>query len=269
MWCFPRHLVLAILLPIVIASTGRAVTLDWDAVTWAPGSLSNSYDIDPTKTGTDVTVTVSGDTARLQPEVAAPNPQTPTTAPAFGGGLATTEKTLCLAIDLSNKNQGITVTLDFSSLYAAGIYHLSFKLFDIDYANSGTSTYQDRLRSIYGTTVGDAQVAPTITTSVNNTVSGTGTSRVVDGTVSTLDTGATSGDGNVTIDFGHTAIRSFTFTYGSSAAFGDPTYQHVGLYDFTYSPVPEINPAITAVLSCIAAVFLIRYHRNDVRKRRL
>lgn len=265
---FPRSRALwATLSFLLVSSAGAdAVTLDWDTVTWTPGVLTNSFDIDSAKTGDDVTVTVSGNTAQLQPEIAAPRPMTPTVATAFQGGLAQAEKSLCIAIDLSKDTQFVTVTLDFSAEYAAGIYHLSFTLFDIDFGNNGSSTYQDQLSSIYGTDAGGAHVAPTITTSLNNTVVGTGLTRMVNGTVSTSDSGDTSANGNVTIDFGHTAIRSFTFTYGSSTLFKDPTYQHVGLYDFTYSPVPEINPAWSAVFSCCAATILILRHRANFRK---
>jgi hypothetical protein len=110
-------------------------------------------------------------------------------------------------------------------------------------------------------------VAPTITTSVNNTLSGTGLTQVVDGTVTTVDTGAGSGNGNVTISFGATAIRSFTFTYGSgSGTVADPTYQHVGLSDITFTPVPELNPAWSAIGSCLVAAVLILRHSAKFRK---
>src|SRR5437764_1502778 len=81
---------------------------------------------------------------------------------------------------------------------------------------------------------GVTQVAPTITTSANNSKTGTLLAQVVDGNVSTVDTGAGSGSGNVTISFA-APIKSFTFVYGSGAAAQkDPTYQHMGLGDITF-----------------------------------
>ena len=46
-------------------SVGSAVTLDWSAVTWTAGSLSNSYDIDPSNPGNDITIAMSGNTGNF------------------------------------------------------------------------------------------------------------------------------------------------------------------------------------------------------------
>lgn len=248
--------------------TARAVTLDWDTTAWTAGSLSNSYDVDPASAGNDVTVTVSGNTAQLQPEIVPPNPQTPAVTTNFQGGLATAENTLCLAVNFTNQTQQITVTVDFSALYAQGVESVSFKIFDVDFANAGGSTYQDQIRSITALSIdGSTLIAPTITTSPNNTLSGSGLSQVVDGITSTVDTGAGSGAANVTIDFGTNAIKSFTFTYGSgSGTVADPTYQHIGIYDIDFTPVPEINPVWGAVCSCVAAAGLVLFHHAKARK---
>jgi len=145
------------------------------------------------------------------------------------------------------------------------VQNVSLTLFDVDFSATTGNTFQDQLRSITATSVdGVTLVAPTITTSANNTLSGPG---VVDGIVSTVDTGPGSGNGNVTISFGSAAIKSFTFTYGSgSGTVADPTYQHIGLSDITFTPVPEINPAWTAVGSCLLAAALILRHSAKFRK---
>jgi hypothetical protein len=249
-------------------ATAHAVTLDWDSVTWTAGSLTNSYDIDPSKAGNDVTVTVSGNTAQFQQELASGNPMTPAITPDFQGGLGTTQNTLCLAVNFTNQSQAVTVTVDFSALYAAGVQNVSFTLFDIDFSNASGNTYQDQLRSIVATSIdGTTQIAATITTSANNTLSGSGINQVVNGTASTVDTGAGSGSGNVTISFGTAAIKSFTFTYGSgSGTVADPTYQHVGIHDISFTPVPEINPAWSALGSCLVAAALILRHSAKFRK---
>jgi hypothetical protein len=92
--------------------------------------------------------------------------------------------------------------------------------------------------------------------------------QVVNGIASANDTGANSGRGNVTISFGANAIRSFTFTYGSgSGTVANPTYQHIGLHDITFTPVPEVNPAFGAVLSCIGATLLVLRHNARHRRR--
>ena len=87
------------------------------------------------------------------------------------------------------------------------------------------------------------------------------------GIATNADTGATSGNGNVTISFGATAISSFTFTYGSgSGTVANPTYQHIALDDISFTPVPEINPAWSALGSCLVAAALILRHSGKFRK---
>lgn len=265
---FKRLLRSALIAPFLVA-TAHAITLDWNTVTWTAGSLSNSYDVDAAKSGNDITVTVSGNTALLQQELASGNPMTPAITPDFQGGLAAPVNSLCIAVNFTNQSQAITVTVDFSSLYTLGVQNVSFTLFDIDFSNVSGNTYEDELRGITATsTDGVTLVAPTITTSANNTLSGTDLTQVVNGTVSTADTGAGSGNGNVTISFGATAIKSFTFTYGSGGPAGvtDPTYQHVGISSITFTPVPEINPAWSAVGSCLLAAALILRHSAKFRK---
>lgn len=252
---------------VAACSVSRALTIDWDSVPWTNGSLINSLDVDPARPGNDVTVSVSGDTPQLQPELASPNPMTPAVTRAFDGGLSPGQNTLSLAVNFTNQSQVITVTVDFSAQYAQGMTNVSFTIFDVDFSNTSGNTYQDQLTSIRAVGIDGTLIAPTITTSANNTLSGTGLNQVVNGIASTSDTGANSGRGNVTISFGTTAIRSFTFTYGSgSGTVADPTYQHIGLHDITFTPVPEMNPAWSAALSCLAAGLLI--FRHNARHRR-
>ena len=255
------------LLSLFSMTTAHAVVLDWDTVTWTPG-FTNSFDIDPAVAGNDVTVAISGDTAVLQNG-------SPTVANYFQGGLATVQNTLYIGFDLANQSQFVTVTVNFSNLYLQGVENVSFTIFDVDFDNlKNSSEYQDQLRSITGlSTDGVTQIAPTITTSPNNTRTGTGLSQVVSGTVTTADTGAgaVSSNGNVTISFGTNAIQSFTFRYGSGAdttRHQDPTYQHIGIHDISFTPVPEINPALAGALSCLAATGLMFFHRARVKSRR-
>jgi hypothetical protein len=253
--------------PFLIA-TAHAVTLDWNAVTWTAGSLSNSYDVDPARPGNDITVSVSGNTAQLQPELVSPNPMTPAITTDFQGGLGTAPNTLCLAADFTSQAQSVTVTVNFSAQYTLGVNNVSFTIFDVDFSNAGGSTFQDQLRSITAlSTDGVTLIAPTITTSIDNTLTGTGLSQVVNGNATASDTGPGSGNGNVTISFGATAITSLTFTYGSgSGTVADPTYQHIGIDNLTFTPVPEINPAWSAVGSCLVAAVLILRHSAKFRK---
>jgi len=52
---------------IAAGATGNASAsmVDWNTVSWAPGSLSNSYNVDPSIPGSAVNFTFSGDTGRF------------------------------------------------------------------------------------------------------------------------------------------------------------------------------------------------------------
>ncbi|HZR77893.1 MAG TPA: hypothetical protein VFA58_01720 [Chthoniobacterales bacterium] len=244
-----------------IARPGLATLVDWSALTWTPGSLSNSYDVDAGYAGNDVTATISGNTAQLQPSLVTGNPQTPAITRAFDGGLGTSPHTLELALNLTSNAQYVTFTLDFSALYTTGVANVSFTLFDIDFSNSSGNTYQDVISSIQATSVGGTQIAPTITgVGGNVALTGTGLSQVLTGQTSTVDLGAGSGAGNATITFNATDIASITFTYSSSALFADPTYQHIGIYNIDYSVVPE--PGTLGACVAIAMLAVWRAHRR-------
>jgi hypothetical protein len=266
---FARRFIPLVFAFAALSGTVQGVTLDWDSVTWAAGTLSHAYDIDATKPGNDITVTVSGNTAQLTTELVSPNPMTPALTKDFQGGLGAAQNTLSLAVNFTNQSQSITVTVDFSSQYTLGVNNVSFTIFDVDLANGGGNNFQDKLSSITAlSTDGVTLIAATITTSADNTLTGSGTSQIVNGIATSVDTGPGSGNGNVTISFGTTAIKSFTFTYGSGSGGGaaDPTYQHIGVHDITFTPVPEINPAWSALGSCLLAAALILRHSAKFRK---
>jgi hypothetical protein len=243
-------------------SSTQAIVLDWSTAVWTPGTLSNSYDVDAGIAGNDITVTVSGDTAQLQ----SVPPQTPAITSIFQGGLAAPVSTLNLALDLTNQTQAVTVSVNFSALYPQGVRFVTFQIFDVDFAsspgNSG-SNFQDQIRSISALSIdGSTLIAPTITISPNNSLSGTGLSQVVTGNATTADLGAGSGGANVTIDFGSAWITSFTFTYGSGTGTdNDPTYEHIGIYNIDFSTVPEANTTWLTILLCATAAGLATFQR--------
>ncbi|MEY2531764.1 MAG: hypothetical protein QOI96_1849, partial [Verrucomicrobiota bacterium] len=180
--------------------------------------------------------------------------------------------TLNLALDLTNQTQAVTIAVGFSALYPQGVKNVSFQIFDVDFAsspgNSG-SNFQDQLRSITALSIdGTTLIAPTITISPNNSLSGTGLNQVVTGNATTADTGAGSGGANVTIDFGSAWIQSFTFTYGSgSGTDADPTYEHIGIYNNDFSTVPEADTTWVTVLTCACAVGLASFQRAKKSRR--
>lgn len=234
-------------------ASASTVLVDWSAQNWPAGSLSNSYDVDPSNPGNDVTVTISGDTGQLQNSLVSPNPQTPAITRAFDGGLGTSPYTLELALDLTSNTQSVAFTLNFSALYAAGVSNVSFTIFDIDASNTSSSKYQDVISSIYAISTTGTHIAPTISNvGANVSLTGTGLSQLLTGQVSTVDLGAGSGAANATISFNTSNIASITFIYGSSSLFADPTYQHIGIYNIDYEVIPE--PGTLGV--CVAVVCL-------------
>lgn len=261
-----RNFSLAIAM-VLCAASASAVTLSWDAQTWTNGSLTNSYDVDPANVGNDVTVSVSGNTPQLGIEQT--GQQTPALTTNLQGGLAAAHNTLTLLVDFTSNTQSVTVTVNFSSGYTQGVSNVSFSVFDVDFANTtgaNAAHFQDELRSIVGIAPDGTQIAPTITVGPNVLLTGTGLNQAADGTATTVDTGTGSGDANVTISFS-SPVKSFSFVYGSgSNTPADPTSQHIGIYDLSFTPVPEINPSIAAAVSCLLAAFLIRRHNARFRK---
>jgi len=244
---FIRKLLLSLFLVeiAVLPETAQAIVLDWNNVTWASGTLSKSFDIDPSNAGNDITITITGNTSRFingRPEI--------TTDFTGGFGSSPSPDNLELWTDFANTSQSVTVTVTFN--YAGGVNNVDFLLFDIDTGGAGSGkgnkTFIDQIRSVYAVSATSGLIAPTITTSANNSKSGSGTNQVVSGTG---ENNNSSADGNVKIDFGTNYISSFTFTYGnaSSGVQSDPEYQSIGLYDINYKPkVPEVHPGLFAAL---------------------
>ncbi len=229
---------------VVLPNTARAIVLDWNDVSWTSGSLSTSYDIDASNPGNDITISITGSTSRFisdRPEI--------TTDFTGGFGASPSPDNLELWVDYSNRNQSVTVTVTFSAGYVGGVNDVNFLLFDVDTGSGGgTKTFIDQIRDIYAVSAEGGFIAPTITTSANNSVSGSGINQVVSGTDENSNN---SGSGNVGISFGTNYITSFTFEYGnpSSGVQKNPDSQSIGLYDINFKPkVPEVHPGLFAAL---------------------
>jgi len=229
-----------------------AATLNWDNLTWAPGSLTNSYHVDsatPTNNN-DITVALSGNTTFQSGY--------PVVSNSITGGIAGSTSfpntnSLILGMIFADKSKTLTVTITFN--YAAGVSNVNFNLFDIDQSGN----YQDQISAISGS-FGSTNYTPTITGSPANTVSGatvTGNSAA----------GDTSSNGNVSIDFGTDLLTSVTFTLGNgNSASRHPGNQSIGIYDINFSPkrVPEVGPGIAAI-AVIALVILPHFRRKPLR----
>jgi hypothetical protein len=250
-WRLIRTLTVAAAL--LTAGNAHAIVLNWSDVSWKPGSLSNSYDIDghPTN-GNDITIALSGNTNKLTVD-----PATGMAAPHIGNSLQGGhggDHSLFLGGDLSTQTN-FTVTVSFTGGSNAAS-NVSFKLFDID-----MGVDRERILNIYGLLSDGTRVAATIS-GIGSAVSltGTGLSQVLTGNVASADTGANSGNGNATISFGAHTITSFTFDFKNDG--GPARFQSIGLFDIDFTPVPEINPAVVGAAACLfAGVIAFRFRR--------
>ena len=267
--------VLAALLAVFASALPRAasaVVLDWDAASWSAGSLTQAYDVDssPGATGDDVTLSIGGTTGELAND-AVTNLPTPQINANLEGGQGAGTVGLNVAIDLGKKDRSVSLTINFAPHYALGVENVSFTIFGIDQAAGGSNIYIDEVRSIVGVLVdGSTVVTPTITNVGSGvTFAGTGLSQTLTGRTNVPATGAGSEAGNATISFNTSGLRSITLVFGAGgSAAVNPEFQQISFSDITFSPVPEINPALTALCSCLCAMGLVWRHRASVRTRK-
>ena len=264
---FPIFVLIAATLAVSCAAV-KGVTLDWDAATWAPGSLSNSYNVDPANPGNDITVSVAPTNGATLMADGITGASSPTINNTLAGGMNPVQNSLKISADLSGPSWTVVVTIDFSAFYPLGVQGVSFTIFDID-LNGSSYRGQDQIRSITASN-GTTTFAPTITgVGLSVTPSGSDFNQVLTGNADAVDTGASSNRGNATISFGSQAVTSVTFTWmrGPDAS-GSGPIQSISLHDINFTPVPEINPALASILSCFGAIGLALHHRSRVRARR-
>lgn len=244
------------------SSFAQAVTLDWDATAWTPGTLTNSYDVDSSVPGNDLTFALGGTTGELAND-SVNNLPTPNINSNLEGGLTPVQNALNIAIDLGKKDRFVTMTITFSASYTQGVENVSFTLFGIDQATGGSNIYIDEISSITALSIdGVTQIAPTMTVGSAVSLSGTGLNQVLTGTANVPNTGAGSDAGNATISFNATGIRSITFTFGAGGNSAvNPTFQDISLHDLTFSPVPEVNPAVAAACICFFGLVVMNRQR--------
>ncbi len=261
--CLPLLVCLLGLLP----GSVSAVVLDWNSVTWTSGTMTLGYDIDPTNPGIDVTVTIipSGGSFTWSTGNGSSGQPSPVDDNSLTGGNGSSAQSLLLGVNWTADTQTITVIINFN--YAQGVTGVSYSLFDIDYNNGGSNTgYDDQVSKIVAQyNNGPLIAATTLTGSTDNTVSGSGTNKVVTGTGGATDS---TGSANATIGYGTNIITSMTFTYGNNAANApsNPGNQWIGLYDISYTPrarMPEVHPGVVAACFCIGLLGWQRVRRGN------
>jgi hypothetical protein len=249
----PTHkklpLILFCAVPLLARQPAAATLVDWDTLGWTPGSLSNSYDIDPNKSGNDLTFTLSDNVNTFTSGV-----QTPAVTMSLAGGVSPVQNSLQLSANLRSRTT-ITFTANFSAQYYLGVQGVSFSIFDIDLESD-----RDQISNIFGIATDGSHVDATITVGSAVTRSGTGLTQLLVGAASSPNTGSGSQNGNALINFGNTPITGFSFSWSNSA--GQPFYQEIAVADVLFNAVvPEANAAAAAALFCAAAAAL-RSHRT-------
>jgi hypothetical protein len=239
-----------------------ALVLNWDSTVWNPGSLVNSYDLSGDAVD-DITVKITSKQANIWAIDPTSGLQAPTVNKTLTGGLSPAENSLMLAANLKTKSD-VTVQISFTGgngpLNMLGAANVSFTLFDID-----VTVNSDIIDSIYGVAPDGTHVAATIT-NVGSAITrtGSGLTQTLTGNSGAADN---SGNGNATISFGSTLIYDVFFTFSNTS--GAPKYQDIAIGDISFTPVPEINPAATAAISCLLALGLtVAVHRRAKLKAR-
>jgi len=239
----------------LLNQSAPAALVNWDVLTWAPGTLTNSYNVDPSNPGPDITFTVTGTKTDFTNDQAS-GVMTPAITSSLQGGVFPIQKSLQLAADLRT-NSKITMAVNFSPLYTLGVMNVSFSIFDID-----LETNKDMISNIYGVALNGSHVAATITYGSAISRTGTGLSQVLTGISSSPSTGPGSGAGTATISFGGTPIKGFGFSWTNTN--GAPFYQEIAMGDISFvAVVPESNAAAAATLICILATTIRRRNAPD------
>ncbi|GHB96828.1 hypothetical protein [Cerasicoccus arenae] len=194
-------------------TTCVASTLDWDALSWTPGSTSQTYN-NVDGSGVNVTISISGGSFLTN----YPQLNTDTT-----GGVSPAQKSLQLYINESSQGNGATVTISFSS----AVNSLTLNLYDVDTGSGGffSRTFRDQ--------VNFNQTPSSLTGSSANGVFG-------DTVLGLYENDSTSSGGNVTAVY-NGPVSSVSFFYGAGIwTQSNPAGQAISLADFTFtSPIPE------------------------------
>jgi hypothetical protein len=244
-WCTPAH----------------ALVLDWDTLAtgqWANGSRDNSYDLNGDLIN-DVRVRMVAQQSNVWTDDLefGLGTQTPTVNQTLTGGLS--QNSLNVSADLKTQSN-VTIRLSFTGAQP-GAANVSFTIFDID-----VTTNSDIIDAIYGLAPDGTQIAATIT-NVGSAVThtGTGLNQVLEGNTVSLDIGPGSSNGNATISFGSAIVTDVFFTFSNTS--GAPRFQNIAIGDVSFTPVPEMNPAMTAGASCIGAMVITILLQRRARRR--
>jgi hypothetical protein len=250
-----RRLISGIAVALAASScVASAVVLDWNTVTWPPGSLSNAYHVDPNTPGNNISITITGNTSSFSagsPSIVNNN---------LGG---TGKPALQLQTGGLLAGQSIVVTINFN--YAQGVYVQNLNILNVDFSPGVAGLvggWQDQIKNISAVTATNQTVNPVavaggsaVTVTGNQTSGWTATGNAT--------AGSGSSTGNVSLDFGNFQITSITFTFANGP--GAPIMlanQIIGLDNITFSLTPEKFTGVAAVILCGLALVLAAFSHS-------
>ncbi len=256
-----KALIVSSLLCFFRIASCQAVVLDWTqpAITWAGGTLSKSYDIDPSNAGNDITVTVAftgaGQTAGYPINTAAGSS-------VIGSNDATRLQIRTTGMGGTNPaTNNVTITITFN--YAFGVNNVGFTLIDVD-KSTGTTGWIDRFSSITATPVtGSPNSVPLTATSANTsvaTVTGSGTLGM---TVQGVGVNVTDHTGDVTFATGAPPIQSLTLNWNNPGP--NLGSQVIAISNISFTPVPEVGTASGALCMCGGLLAFVRRRKEAGR----
>jgi hypothetical protein len=272
-----KRLLLLFALALCGAGAVHAVTLDWDSVNWTDpnngnATFSQSFNVDASNAGNDVTITISGSTSDFEQSTS------PDDTTDYNGGFGSGQESLVLRVDYNNNSDSTTVTIDFS--YASGgVTAVSFAIFDVDF-NDGQ--FRDILRNfvaydannnvlaVYATLTNDATTTQSTTGNTTNNpynaITGSGTANAQalaydsdpGASGSSGNVGQNDDEGNVYVSFvsNGTRIDHVSFVYDNDGFLGA---QAIALGDITWTTVPEPSTVLGGgLLVALAGAQLLR-----------
>ena len=112
----PRYILVVVAAAALIsagaANSAHALVLDWDTAVWAPGDLTNSYDLNGDAVS-DITVQITSQQANIWANDPTSGSQAPVVNQTLTGGLAPAQNSLMLAANLHTKSD-CTVQISFT-----------------------------------------------------------------------------------------------------------------------------------------------------------
>jgi len=236
---------------LVLSNVGAraSVLLDWNK---APQGTLQSLPGDVYTTGTDfsgVKVTVAGNSADNPFPFGPAALQTPAITNTLFSGGTTGSSLSTVALFEPTGSSGVTFTINFFG-FKQGVKDVSFTLFDVDANKHGSINVPE--------VVSFKTAGLTLTGSADNVVSG----NTVKGITDSNNTGASSGDANVTVKSGNMPLHQIVFTFSTLPA-GIDALAGFSIGNISFTPVPEVGQLAIGLIASLVGCLWLRKNRRQ------